>query len=83
MTRRPLLILNGKPTRYKHLYITYGSGDRLWYENGGAWLQRVTIDGKLYPIRYSDEHGQTCPTVSYSTRPSGRRMIYVDVPEVE
>ena len=67
MTRRPLLILNGKPTRYCQLSII-------------VRVRALTIN--QYQIHIDDEWQQGA-TVSYSTRRSGRRMIYVDVPEVE
>ena len=66
MTRRPMLILNGKPRRYGHIDI-FECAARLHYGHS------VLIDDEV----------QQGATVSYSTRPSGRRMIYVDVPEVE
>ena len=68
MTRRPMLILNGKPRRYKWLRVTTDLVDNL-----GVYGAEVEIDSQGY---YRAK-------VSFSTRRSGRRMIYVDVPEVE
>ena len=66
MTRRPILCLNGKPTRYRSLSITTNIVER----GIGEWiiLDSVRIVGA---------------SVSYGRRPSGRRIIWVHVPEVD
>ena len=69
MTRRPMLILNGKPRRYWRLRVTLCA---IGFEFNG-YMPQAVIDWI-----YHDN-----VQVSVSTRRSGRRMIYVDVPEVE
>ena len=67
MTRRPMLILNGKATRYFQLIV------KLWNSNfPGEYFPMANIDGTLY----------NNVKVSQSTRPSGRRVIWVHT-EVE
>ena len=68
MMSRPMLILNGKPRRYDWLAVSTDFVDRL-----KVYDTEVAVDSETY---YR-------PKISYSTRRSGRRMIYVDVPEVE
>ena len=65
MTRRPILCLNGKPTRYKTLYVALIVQG---FSTGGC----VEIDGKR-------QHGTRA---SFGRRPSGRRIVWVHVPEV-
>ena len=66
-TKRPMLILNGKPTRYWLLSVTFGH-----IFHPADLFPKVNIDSKPY---YGAQ-------VSQSTRPSGRRVIWVST-EVE
>ena len=70
MTRRPMLILNGKPRRMK-----YGIRYCQEWRANDLCLKLWTVEIDHYTIAGA--------RMSFSTRPSGRRMIYVDVPEVE
>ena len=62
MTKRPLLIFNGKPRRYRHLNITMN------VISGLDYYDRVEIDGRFMGMG---------ARFSFSTRPSGRRVIWV------
>ena len=78
MTRRPMLILNGKPKRYGYLRVVLS--DVLAGVDFGPYVEiDLIVPFRGYrSVKYREE-----VKVSLSTRPSGRRMIYVDVPEVE
>ena len=65
MTKRPLLIFNGKPRRYAELCVELYSAKWLTAKPTTAW--QVRIDS----IEFDDVR------VSFSTRPSGRRVIWV------
>ena len=69
MTRRPILCLNGKPTRYEQMYISF-----------------IVLDKKDVIHSVEIDHMTLCfssrASVSYGTRPSGRRIVWVHVPEV-
>lgn len=69
MTRRPMLILNGKATRYKTLYVVL-------CKIGFIGFHHTSPMAKVDSCVYYDIK------VSTSTRPSGRRVIWVHT-EVE
>lgn len=65
MTKRPMLILNGKPMRYCWLYVKYAVSYMIT-------VHLVEVDDDTYPDA----------KVSYGSRDSGRRIIWVST-EVE
>ena len=67
MTRRPMLILNGRVRRYKTLDVRL-CAIGYWH---GRFMPQATIDYKMYDN----------VKVSCSTRPSGRRVIWVSTDE--
>ena len=66
MTKRPMLILNGKAKRYRRLYIELCAVGYCDEKD----MSEVLIDGD------NDNRLKGC-RVSQSIRPSGRRIIWV------
>ena len=64
MKRRPLLILNGKPTRYNYLYVCLTEVLALYIDVDSGF---VDVDGAEYRN----------VEISQARRPSGRHIICV------
>lgn len=64
-TKRPMLILNGKATRYEYML--------------GVHLMAFTQDMKIVEMVEIDGRAYYDVKVSQSTRPSGRRVIWVSM----
>ena len=76
MTKRPMLILNGKARRYRQFYVRLCD---IWnhFKEPSGLDPADTVEMRLNVFAVIDWQDYHNARVSQSTRPSGRRVIWV------